>query len=197
ASWVWFPPHASYTGQEQFFPLEDKVKYRLNLIKDDGDQPRFLREALFRFMVTVAHLNLHGNAYEQNFSMLIHTSGKKEDHKIDRKVIEAAFNPLVDARSSKFAAYMKELAEIAAKLYPNSSYHEIVKYIVVNASRYTIVVMNSDREKGTDFVSATNPATLFTIVVGGNIVSRGVTFQNLLSMYFGKRSACTTAVMAR
>jgi hypothetical protein len=118
--------------------------------------------------------------------MLIHTSGKKDDHKIDRKTIEAAFNPLTDTKSAKFGAYVHELAEIATTLYPNSSYDEIVKYIVINASRYAIVVMNSDREKGTDFVSATNPAALFTIVVGGNIVSRGVTFNNLLSMYFSR-----------
>jgi len=183
-SWVWFAPHKNYTGQEQFFPLEEKVKYRLNLISDDGDQPKFLREALFRFMVTVAYLNLHGTP--SNYSFLIHTSGKKDDHKIDRKTIEAAFSPLVDPKSAKFGPYMNELAEIASKLYPNSSYREIVNYIAINASRYAIVVMNSDREKGTDFVSATNPATLFTIVVGGNIVSRGVTFNNLLSMYFAR-----------
>jgi Z1 domain/Type III restriction enzyme, res subunit len=185
ANWVWFAPHSHYTGQEQFFPLEEKVKYRLNLVKDDGDQPKFLRAALFRFMVTVAYLNLHGQA-ERNFSMLIHTSGKKDDHRVDRKTIEAAFAALVDPKSSKFGNYANELAEAAILLYPNSSYQEIVRYIVVNASRYAIVVMNSDREKGTDFVSATNPATLFTIVIGGNIVSRGVTFNNLLSMYFSR-----------
>jgi hypothetical protein len=186
ASWVCFAPHKNYTGQEQFFPLEEKVRYRLSLVRDDGDQPKFLREALFRFMVTVAYLNLHGDGPEDNFSMLIHTSGKKDDHKIDRKTIEAAFAPLVDASSAKFETYTRDLASIAVSLYPNFSYQEIVKYIVVNASRYAVVVMNSDREKGTDFVSATNPATLFTIVVGGNIVSRGVTFNNLLSMYFSR-----------
>lgn len=186
SSWVWFAPHQNYTGQEQFFPLDEKVKYRLNLIKDDGDHPKFLRDALFRFMVTVAYLNLRGDQAEKNFSMLIHTSGKKEDHKVDRKTIEAAFTALIDPKSAKFDSYMNELGAIAAALYPNSSYEEIVKYIAVNASRYAVVVMNSDRERGTDFVSATNPATLFTIVVGGNIVSRGVTFSNLLSMYFSR-----------
>src|SRR5262249_19872254 len=36
----------------------------------------------------------------------------------------------------------------------------------------------------TEYETATNPATLFTVIVGGNIVSRGVTFDNLLSMFF-------------
>jgi hypothetical protein len=186
ARWVWFAPHAQYTGQEQFFPLEQKVRYRLNLIKDEGDQPRFLRDALFRFMVTVAYLNLHQEKPEKHYSMLIHTSGKRDDHKIDRRTIESSLSPLIDATSSKFEAYANELAGLARTLYPNSSYQEIVAYIVRNASRYSIVVMNSDRQKGTDFASATNPASLFTVVVGGNIVSRGVTFNNLLSMYFSR-----------
>jgi len=186
ASWVWFAPHAQYTGQEQFFPLEEKVRYRLNLVKDEGDQPKFLRDALFRFLVTVAYLNLHGGKPEKHYSILIHTSGKKEDHKVDRKVIESTFESLINVTSSKFEAYAKDLASIAVRLYPNSSFQAIVEYVVMNASRYAIVVMNSDREKGTDFASATNPAALFTIVVGGNIVSRGVTFSNLLSMYFSR-----------
>lgn len=179
-------PHSKYTGQEQFFPLEEKVQYRLNLINDEGDQPKFLREALFRFMITVAFLNSHGNEGEKNYSILIHTSGKKEDHKIDRKTVEAIFAVLVDGTAPKFGSYAEDLGLIATKLYPNSSYRDLVRYVIVNASRNAIVVMNSDRDKGTDFVSATNPATLFTIVIGGNIVSRGVTFNNLLSMYFSR-----------
>jgi hypothetical protein len=35
---------------------------------------------------------------------------------------------------------------------------------------------------------ATSPATPFTVVIGGNIVSRGVTFENLLSMFFTRNS---------
>ena len=48
--------------------------------------------------------------------------------------------------------------------------------------------MNSERDKNVDFKSATSPATLFTFIIGGNIVSRGVTFDNLLSMFFTRDS---------
>ena len=48
--------------------------------------------------------------------------------------------------------------------------------------------MNSERDKNVDFKSATSPAALFTIIIGGNIVSRGVTFDNLLSMFFTRDS---------
>jgi hypothetical protein len=45
--------------------------------------------------------------------------------------------------------------------------------------------MNSDKEvNAADNRTATDPTAPFTIVIGGNIVSRGVTFNNLLSMFF-------------
>lgn len=50
------------------------------------------------------------------------------------------------------------------------------------------VKRNSERDKNVDFKSATSPAAMFTFVIGGNIVSRGVTFDNLLSMFFTRDS---------
>ena len=46
--------------------------------------------------------------------------------------------------------------------------------------------MNSDTDKQlVDFETGTEkPAAIFTISIGGNIVSRGVTFNNLLTMFF-------------
>lgn len=45
--------------------------------------------------------------------------------------------------------------------------------------------MNSDKEvNAADNRTATDPTAPFTVVIGGNIISRGVTFNNLLSMFF-------------
>jgi hypothetical protein len=184
-NWVRFPAHKNYTGQESFFPLETNIPYRLNLLSDTQDDPKFIREAIFRFMVTVAYLNLYENKDEQkNYSMLIHTSGKREDHSTDRKTIEKIFQELTNDKSSKIESYLKKIFDISKKLYPSTSAQQITEFIYANVSRFAVTVMNSDRDKGTDFTAATNPASLFTIVVGGNIVSRGVTFENLLSMFF-------------
>lgn len=182
--WVRFTPHPLYTGQNEFFPLGEIVSYRLNLLGDTHDAPKFAREALFRFLVTVAYLNLFENKVETNYSMLVHTSGKTDDHSVDRKVIEDANKALIDPGSSHFEPYMRQIGEISEQLYPNANHQKIVEYVSLNAARMQIVVMNSRRDKNIDFSSATNPATLFTIAIGGNIVSRGVTFENLLSMYF-------------
>lgn len=182
--WVRFEPHSLYTGQNEFFPIEPGVKFRLTLLSDEHDAPKFAREALFRFLVTVGYLNLFENEQEANYSMLIHTSGKKDDHRIDRKVIEDINGVLNDFASDHFEPYMRAMGAVAEKLYPNANAQKILEYISSHASQLQTVVMNSDRDKNADFSSATNPATPFTVIIGGNIVSRGVTFDNLLSMYF-------------
>jgi hypothetical protein len=145
-----------------------------------------LREAIFRFLVRVAALNLSTGA-DENFSMLIHTSGKKLDHKSDKKPIDDVMNALSDVHSKKFETYTNELDKIAAKLY-GAQAGSILGYIVKNCDQTTTIIMNSERDKNVDFKSATSPAAMFTFIIGGNIVSRGVTFDNLLSMFFTRDS---------
>jgi hypothetical protein len=185
--WVNFPPHAAYTGQDTFFPLDMNVHFSLQALPDTDDSPKYLREAIFRFLVRVATLNLE-SANDENFSMLIHTSGKKLDHKSDKKPIDDVMNALSDVHSKKFETYMQELGKIASKLYGEDQVAPILGYIVRNCSQTTTIIMNSERDKNVDFKSATSPAAMFTFIIGGNIVSRGVTFDNLLSMFFTRDS---------
>lgn len=185
--WVNFPPHRDYTGQDTFFPIDSPVEYQLKTLPDADDSPKYLREALFRFMVRVAFINLN-SPREENYSMLVHTSGKKIDHRSDKKPIDDVFYGLADVNSKKFANYANEIKGTAEKLYGAGNANRILEYIVQNRTRSNIIVMNSERDKNVDFKSATSPAALFTIIIGGNIVSRGVTFDNLLSMFFTRDS---------
>ncbi len=182
--WVNFPPHGVYTGQDIFFPLEPgSLSYALKTLPDTEDSPRYLREALFRFLVRVAALNL-ASGRDENFSMLIHTSGKKIDHRSDKKPIDDVMNALSNVHSKKFEAYAREINKIAVELFGPNAAPQILSYIVRNCDQTTTIIMNSERDKNIDFKSATSPAAMFTFVIGGNIVSRGVTFDNLLSMFF-------------
>lgn len=185
--WVDFPPHPLYKGQTTFFPTNTdsgEVEFRLKLLPELHDAPKFLREALFGFFVNVAHLNLKINAEEKNYSVLVHTSGKRADHTNDYKEIVKIFGILSDAEHAKFEPYYQQIWAIAKERYPGEE-DELARYIFDNRNRHTIVVMNSDTDKNVvDYRNATNPSTLFTVVIGGNIVSRGVTFDNLLSMFF-------------
>jgi hypothetical protein len=70
--WVNFPPHQAYAGQDIFFPIDSKVQYSLVTLPDTEDNPKYLREALLRFLVRVASINL-SRGTDENFSMLILT----------------------------------------------------------------------------------------------------------------------------
>lgn len=185
--WVNFPPHQAYTGQDTFFPLdlETPAEYILTPLPDAGDNPKYARTALFSFLVNVAYLNNYGsNQTEENYSFLIHTSGKKVDHKNDWNTIHSALNALLNRQSKQFESYVEEIYQICTKRYADADPDKLVHYILDNISRHTIIVLNSERDWNLKGAAATNPTSLFTIIIGGNIVSRGVTLDNLLSMFF-------------
>lgn len=183
--WVNFPPHSKYTGQDHFFPLDKKkLEYQLELLPDKGAEPEHARRAVLSFLINVAYLNLFVNASEKNYSMLVHTSGMKVDHKSDWNTIQRVFAALDDRDSKDFAKYVRALVQISGERYPTTEPDRLVHYVVDYASRNAIIILNSERDWADNATAATNPTSLFTIVVGGNIISRGVTFENLLSMYF-------------
>jgi hypothetical protein len=181
--WVSFPPHAKYTGQDVFFPLDKKVSFRLVYLQQGGN-PQDARDALVRFLVTAAYMNIVVNDNEENFTMLVHTSGRKLDHEIDRITIEEAVHALTEADSEAFDDLVTRVHAAAQDLYPAGNADQLTSYVVENASRSSLVVLNSERDRKAAGDSATEPSSPFTIIIGGNIVSRGVTFPNLLAMFF-------------
>lgn len=184
--WVYFPPHDSYTGQDVFFPvnLKDSIKFKLTRLPEEYDDPKYLRDAFFRFLVNVAYLNLYENDQDKNYCMLIHTSGQRVDHSEDYKQVVEFFNVLKNENDGNYSKYIEQIWKLANEYYKSEKHaDEITSYIVKNISQQTIVLMNS-ASKIVDYTNATNPAALFTIAIGGNIISRGVTFDNLLSMFF-------------
>lgn len=184
-SWIDFPPHSNYTGHEQFFPSSlSNFLFILNKLPDKGDYPADLQKALFSFMVNVAYLNTQINEKEHNYSFLVHTSGKKADHSRDHEEIIKYFEILRDESSNKHKKYYENIFDIATERY-SKHVQKITQYIYDNKDRNNIVVMNSDKERNAaDNRTATDPTSPFTVVIGGNIVSRGVTFDNLLAMFF-------------
>lgn len=185
-TWVHFPPHDQYTGQDAFFPQSGLTPYRLTRITGRGTATD-AQIALARFLVTVAHLNLTAVAAgqpEANYSFLVHTSGKTEDHAADRSTIESAMNSLVTADGVEFEAFLALVHAQAKTLYPETNAEEIAAYVVANASRKAFVVLNNKRDRASAGDKPTVPTCPFTVIIGGNIVSRGVTFPNLLAMYF-------------
>lgn len=186
--WVDFPPHPKYTGQQHFFPTTaaglGSLEFHLELLPHAGDDPKYLRRAVFSFLVNVAYLNTQVNDATKNYCMLVHTSGKKVDHTQDYQQIIGLLTVLKDSSELKFARYLEEIFGIAQRRYPGLE-RQLTHYIKDHINQSDVVVMNSDTERNAaQYRRATSPATLFTIAIGGNIVSRGVTFDDLLCMFF-------------
>ena len=116
--------------------------------------------------------------------MLIHTSGRKVDHKNDLENFRKIFGVLNDKNHSKFAKYVEEIWNAAKVSHTDMTPDSLTRYVLNNVRRSTIIVLNSEAEFKKYGGNATTPSTLFTLVIGGNIVSRGVTFNSLLSMFF-------------
>jgi hypothetical protein len=185
-TWVQFRPHRAYTGQDAFFPQSGDPPYRLTVLSGPGSEDE-ARRALARFLVTVAYLNTQATSEgrpEDNYTMLVHTSGKTQDHTADRKIIESAMTDLVSQTGPRFESFIGLVYEEARARFPVVSAESLTTYVLANASRSSFVVLNSKRDRASAGDKPTVPTTPFTVIIGGNIVSRGVTFPNLLSMYF-------------
>ncbi|WP_287709873.1 MULTISPECIES: Z1 domain-containing protein [Bacteria] len=184
--WVNFPPHLNYTGQDVFFPLDGGPDYIRTLLPDSGSDPKYPRQALFGFLVNAAYLNLyvHPNV-EKNYSILVHTSGKKADHKTDWGIMHDALTALVKQFPSQaFESYTKYIWSLSSKRFPDADPDRITHWILREITRHAIIILNSERDWKDNSQAATHPSSLFTIIIGGNIVSRGVTLNNLLAMFF-------------
>lgn len=181
--WVEFKPHTQYTGQKDFFPVGGDCAYSLRLLPNDGDNPKYVREAFFRYLVASAYLNQQ-QAAVVNYSMLVHTSGRTDDHQQDFKNLQKIIQVLCNQNNRNYRRYVEEIWTQANERYTNVDSNNLTRFIIRNISQNKLIILNSKRDVTVSGESASNPTSLFTVVIGGNIVSRGVTLNNLLSMYF-------------
>ena len=136
-------PHLHYTGQKHFFPpslMNNSFKFSLETLPDQGDDPKYLREALFRFMINVAYLNTQKNEKIKNYSFLVHTSGKQADHTRDYRVILDSFAILKDKSHEKYNPFLQKIFNMAQKKY-NGYEDGITRYVMENADSDNIIVM--------------------------------------------------------
>jgi len=74
---------------------------------------------------------------------------------------------------------------IATDKYGIERADDIVKFVLFNIRRKVTEVLNAEsKSRKKVFLNLTNPPALFTVVIGGNIISRGITFNNLIGMFF-------------
>ena len=192
-NWVFLESHENYKGRSFFFPtLKEQGKnsdYKLVKLSDEGDDPKILRNAIFRFLLRTAMLNIHKSAERTPYSMLIHTAGRVNDHEKDQQDVQKTLGVLSNQTSAKFNKYAEELLKLSSKLI--NEYHldytdvQLVKFVINNIGKSEVLVINHKNDSG-NVKRSCEPKALFTFAIGGNIVSRGLTFENLLTFFFSR-----------
>ncbi|MEM9261957.1 MAG: Z1 domain-containing protein [Pseudomonadota bacterium] len=179
--WVDFRPHPAYVGQDFFFPTDGSVDYRLHTFEiDEGSERKELQTAIMHFLCGVAEL--HQNGRRESYTMLVHTSGKRDEHREDVKIIQDTLAVLSNSAHPGFQKAANSLAKVATE-YTTSAHYDMMKFILGNIGKNSIVEINSNKDSG-EVATIAKPTSLFSFGAGGNIISRGVTFDNLLSLYF-------------
>ena len=193
--WIFLESHDQYKGRTFFFPLtakeaeDSKSNYQLVEMPDDQDNPIFLRNSVYRFLLRVAVLNLPNRSERTAYSMLIHTAGKTNDHEIDQQEVQRILGVLQNQDNNKFKQYAEGLLKQATVLkgihdIPYTA-DELVLFVLKNIGKSEVLVINHKNDSA-NVKRAGQPKSLFTFAIGGNIVSRGLTFENLLTFFFSR-----------
>jgi len=155
-----------------------------------GDPPAGLRNALCCFFVGAAEKQLRGGKYVGlPYTILIHVSRNRADHKYLAKVVQTFVTELDKAvrgaapktkqdRADRWLqeAY-KELAR-TAKLRPLA---ELKKHLADTLTNAIPAVVNADSKlKGLEYRPGVN------ILIGGNRLGRGLTIDGLMVTYYGR-----------
>ena len=124
--------------------------------------------------------------------MLIHTEGKVEYHEEDKKRIKTYISIIQNKKPKpKIEKYLERMEEIAIKEISDNSLSlqsdDVLKFIIDNIGKNSVLTINHTNKNNQSTVKeACSPIVPFTFVIGGNIVSRGLTFERLLTFFFSR-----------
>jgi hypothetical protein len=160
-----------------------------------------LRNAIVTFLVGVAIRQLQQRAAgqrPQKYSFLFHTEQSRASHEWQERVVKAVRDALVDqaaANSPLFnellrSAYadLQRSIELEAMVLP--SFEDVKKAVVeaIAIGQLMITKVNSDNDvkKLLADDGQLKLRTPFNIFIGGQILDRGITINNLIAFYYGR-----------
>ncbi|WP_386692820.1 MULTISPECIES: Z1 domain-containing protein [unclassified Lonepinella] len=183
-----FEPGEKYIGGDFVFSdppsyIFQTINSELDEIKDDsGDIPDGVKQALQSFLITCAEFDLCNNT---NCNLALHPSYKIQDHKSFANKIQACLNDLVQAVnndenfSESFRENYKDLQRTKPDIHHFEDIYEKLT-ILLQEKRINIVVLNSKTDNDFDLEKG------FNIIIGGNVIGRGLTIPKLQTVYYSR-----------
>ena len=174
----YFEPGEGYLGGDFFFADSSHVRF-LDEFNEDSDYGGLLL-ALMHHLIASAQLMLSG---ENVCNFVIHPGIRKASHTAARKKIMNLLSYLQSSIDSDNVNYLleNEYLHMAPKNSPKKSFEDIkdcIKRILADKT-CKVLVMNGDTS-----IDDSKYSTGANIIIGGNILGRGVTFPKLQTLYY-------------
>lgn len=175
---TYFQPGREYLGGEFFFG-EDKS--HIHFIEEGREESKTgLYKALLHHLVVSAQLFINGGNV---CNFVIHPGVKKASHTGAKKQIEAQTDFIksnIDTSEfcSDLVAAVDSISPTQTKKATVSQIHQKIKEIL-HSDKFKVLVMNADTSVGEgEYRTGSN------VVIGGNVLGRGVTFPKLQTLYY-------------
>jgi hypothetical protein len=185
-------PGLGYTGGEKFFEAEHVEGPRPPLVYVDGGEsqmilggaseaPEGLKNAIAFFLVAAgAQAVLDPESVKAGQNFLCHTSQLRTQHRnleaLVRGYVDRAGDALDAGLGEAFDRLHKAYVELSRTLATPPSFDAILDQIRRRLVGRRVVVVNAGADA--------EPGRALNFIVGGNILGRGVTIENLLVTYY-------------
>lgn len=187
---IYFEPGKSYLGGDFFFSKPEPyciIETDDSIITgttDPSADTYWLNRSILNYLVVVAHFKLTNYSRVCNF--LIHPSEKTRDHTTVAEKIGETLNEILqgitdneDVTKENLLDEWKNLYTTKPDIKPFDEIYDCIKDLLFH-SEINIYILNSKSNATIDVEIGYN------IVVGGNILGRGVTFPNLQTIYYSR-----------
>jgi hypothetical protein len=187
---IYFEPGKSYLGGDFFFSRPEPyciIETDDNTIQtttDPNADTYWLNRSILNYLVVIAQFKLTNYSKVCNF--LIHPSVKTHDHETVAQKIGETLNLILqgitdneDDLKNNLAAEWENLYTTKPEIKPFDEVYDCIKDVLFH-SEINIHILNSKSNAAIDV------ETGYNIVVGGNILGRGVTFPNLQTIYYSR-----------
>lgn len=159
------------------------IDSELEDMKDEsGEIAEGVKQALQAFLLTCAEFDLCGKT---NCNFALHPSYKVQDHQAFTDKIQACLNDLIQAvnNGENFAnSFMESYQDLRSSKPDIHHFEDISQKLVelLENQRFRVLVLNSKTETDFDLEKG------FNIIIGGNVIGRGLTIPKLQTVYYSR-----------
>lgn len=159
------------------------IDSELDDMKDDsGEIAEGVKQALQSFLLTCAEFALCGKT---NCNFALHPSYKIQDHRAFADKIQTTLNELVQAVNfgESFAdAFLESYRDLRKSKPDIHHFEEIYEKLtaLLETRQIKVLVLNSQTETAFDLEEG------FNIIIGGNVIGRGLTIPKLQTVYYSR-----------